>query len=242
MLKISELNKTYGKKQVLFDINLEINKGEFVGLIGNNGAGKTTLIKSIFGEIGLDSGSVTLNGEDVYKSGAISKMSFFPDSNSLRLNINLIEYLDYISSLNGIENRKVKIDKIIELLKLTPYVNKKLNQLSAGWKKRAIMAFCLINNPEIIIFDEPTANLDIDSKIEFLRIIRFINDMGITVVVTTHLIEELQNNINHLVILENGKIIYDDKFNIETESIKEIYSRKNNVEEIDLNELQGLFK
>lgn len=242
MLKISNLNKSYGRKQVLFDINLEIKKGEFVGLIGNNGAGKTTLIKSIFGEIGIKSGSVTLSGEDVEKSGAISKMSFFPDSNSLKLNINLKEYLDYIAALNGVEERTTKVEKVIELLKLQPYVNKKLSQLSAGWKKRAIMASCLITNPEIIIFDEPTANLDIDSKLEFLRIIRFINDMGITVVVTTHLIEELQNNINHLVILENGKMIYNNKFNKDTESIKEIYSRKNKVEEIDLNELQNLFK
>ncbi|WP_338983236.1 ABC transporter ATP-binding protein [Spiroplasma endosymbiont of Othius punctulatus] len=242
MLKINNLNKSYKKKKALVGINIEIEKGSFVGLVGNNGAGKTTLIKSIFGETNIESGEILFNKEDVNKNGNISKISFFPDSNSLKLNIKLIDYLNYIAVLNEVEDRENKIKKIIKFLKLDPHSNKELSKLSAGWKKRAIMASCLITSPEMIIFDEPTANLDLDSKIEFLEIIKYLNTIGVTIVITSHIIEELQGTIDHLIILREGVVIYNQSFDKDNEIIKEIYSNLNKHEETDFNELQNLFK
>lgn len=242
MLKFENVNKSYKKKQVLFDVSFEIKQGSFVGLVGNNGAGKTTLIKSIFGETSIDSGSINLNNKNIINSDEISKLSFFPDTNSLKLDINLNEYLLYIATLNQIENKEDVIKKITDLLKISPYMKKDLKHLSSGWKKRAIMAACLITKPEIIIFDEPTANLDLDSKLEFQKIFKLLNNMGITIIITSHIIEELQNAIDHLIILKNGVITYDQVFDNKLESIKEIYTDANGYEEVNYDELQSLFK
>ncbi|AUM62504.1 ABC transporter ATP-binding protein [Spiroplasma monobiae] len=224
MIKINKMVKLF-KEFNLSDINLIIEKGDLIALVGDNGAGKTTLIKSIFGMVELNSGKITFNDENIFDNNNLSRIAFFPDSNNIPLNITVENYMKYISIVAGVNQKEFnsRVDKIIEMLEIQAYKNKTIKKLSAGMKKRAIMAGVLITKPEFIIFDEPTANLDVEGKNEFLSIIKKLHESNVGMMITSHIIEELQDLCNKLIILKEGSIIYNNKFDNKKESIKNIY-------------------
>ncbi|QHX36504.1 ABC transporter ATP-binding protein [Spiroplasma sp. BIUS-1] len=238
MIKVNKIVKIF-KEFNLSDINLTIEKGDLIALVGDNGAGKTTLIKSIFGMVELNSGKITLNGENIFDNNNLSKIAFFPDSNNIPLNISVENYMKYISIVAGVGEKEFKsrVDKIIDMLEIRSYKNKTIKKLSAGMKKRAIMAGVLITKPEFIIFDEPTANLDVEGKNEFLAIIKKLHESKVGIMITSHIIEELQDICNKLIIIKEGSIVYNSKFDNKKEKIKDIYfkfidKKENKYEEV----------
>ncbi|KAJ3615607.1 hypothetical protein Zmor_016286 [Zophobas morio] len=244
MLQINSLKKTYGKQNVLDDVSFEINKGEIVGFIGDNGAGKTTTIKCIFGEVLFNEGSITLDGENIFENYRLQDLCFFPDSNNIPLDLSVDDFVEYTMMLRGKRKDEIKNTKeqVYKLLKLEEHKKKKLKQLSAGLKKRSIMASCLCLNPKIIILDEPTANLDIETKSEFISILRKMNENGVTIMITSHLIDELQDLITKLIIIKEGKIAYNSLFDGKKEKIIDIYNKSIEREAIDLEIVNELFK
>ncbi|QBQ07322.1 ABC transporter ATP-binding protein [Spiroplasma gladiatoris] len=209
----------------LKDVSFQIKKGAVVAFVGDNGAGKTTTIKAIFGELKIDSGEILMDGENLFANNNLHRLAFFPDSNNIPLNIKVHDYMLYICAANGIPSSKAakKIDDVYRLLELRPYKNKLIKQLSAGWKKKAIMASVLIRRPEYVVFDEPTANVDVESKLYFMNILELLINQGITIMITSHIIEELQEVANYLVLIKKGEIVHAADFDNKKEKIMDVY-------------------
>lgn len=227
MIEIKNLTRHFKKGAGLFDVSFEIPQGSIVAFVGDNGAGKTTTIKAIFNELRLESGSVLLNGESIFGEQRLQDVAFFPDTNNVPMQMKLKDYVNYIGAANGMDLHDLKdiSNEVYEILELEPYINKKIKSLSAGWKKRAIMASVLVRRPKYLILDEPTANLDVQSKQEFIDILKELSDLGVTIMITSHIIEELQEIANRLVLIVKGRIVYDLPFNNKTEKIMDIYDK-----------------
>ncbi|AOG60063.1 ABC transporter ATP-binding protein [Spiroplasma helicoides] len=226
MIELKNVSRKIGNFK-LDNVSFQIKRGAVVAFVGDNGAGKTTTIKAIFGELKIDSGEILMDGQNLFSNNNLTKIAFFPDSNSIPLNIRVHDYMLYICAAHGIQTKDaVKIiDDVYRLLELRPYKNKYIKELSAGWKKKAIMASVLIRKPEYIIFDEPTANVDVESKLYFMGILHLLINQGITVLITSHIIEELQEVANYLVLIKKGKIVYADNFDNKKEHIMDVYKQ-----------------
>ncbi|AKU80088.1 ATP-binding cassette domain-containing protein [Spiroplasma turonicum] len=234
MINIINVSKLFKNGKGISDFNLVISPGDIIGLVGDNGAGKTTLIKSIFNEYKKDSGDV-LNGDvSIYTSGYINKISFFPDQSVYPKNITLKDYClleAELSNVNRDEATKL-FDSLCDSLDLNDYKKKTFKDLSAGMQKKALLMNCLISSPDYIILDEPTANLDVKNRLEFLNIIRALAQSGIGILITSHLIDELEELITRIVIIEDGKTVYSNYFDKNKESLEKIYlqvTKKNQV-------------
>ncbi|QEH61347.1 ABC transporter ATP-binding protein [Spiroplasma chinense] len=211
----------------LNQVSFTIKKGSVVAFVGDNGAGKTTTIKALFGELKLDSGEILINGENILENNNLQKIAFFPDSNNVPMSMTLKEYVSYICAVNGMNKKDAdtRAKDVYAMLDLEKYVNKKIGSLSAGWKKRAIMASVLVRSPEFIVFDEPTANVDVEAKLSFMNILHELSNIGVTILITSHILEELQEIANYLVLIKNGEIVFENDFNNQTESIANIYKQ-----------------
>ncbi|AKX34686.1 ABC transporter ATP-binding protein [Spiroplasma litorale] len=227
MINIKEVTTLFKNDRGIKNFNLVISPGEIIGLVGDNGAGKTTLIKSIFNEYKKNQGEVLHNGDSIYETGYINKISFFPDQSVYPKNINLKDYCLLEAELSGVkkEDALKLFDSLCESLDLVDYKKKTFKSLSAGMQKKALLMNCLISSPEYIILDEPTANLDVKNRLEFLNIIRSLAKSGIGILITSHLIDELEEIINRVVIVEEGQTVYSNFFDKSKDSLEEIYLR-----------------
>ncbi|AXK51213.1 ABC transporter ATP-binding protein [Spiroplasma alleghenense] len=243
MLEVKRLWKVYKNGSGIRDVSFKINQGDLVAFVGSNGAGKTTTIKTIFKEIKSDTGSVKFRDKLIDRN-SLRKMAFFPDSNNIPLDLKVNEYVEYVGLLYGIKNSEIDASrqKLMSMMGILSLGESYLKDLSAGEKKKAIMVATLIYKPELIIFDEPTANLDVKSKLEFIEIIKKLHKEGITIMITSHLIDELQLLSNWLIIIDNGKILYDKKFDNKTQSILKIHNSLIAEGENNLEELSSFYK
>ncbi|WP_339030170.1 ATP-binding cassette domain-containing protein [Spiroplasma endosymbiont of Cantharis nigra] len=228
-MEILNISKIFKKNVGVKNVTLKINKGDLIGLIGPNGAGKTTLMKLIFGEIIPDKGVIKLQDDEL--------LSYFPDSNNIPLNMKANEYIEYIGFLNSLSKKDVEEskEKLYKIFDFKVYENKYLKDLSAGLKKTLILIGTLIIKPNILFLDEPTANLDLESKINFLNVIRKLIDFNITIIFTTHLFEEIKGLINRVVLISDGIIKLDKKIDNNT-NIEELYKSITNKKTVDLEE------
>ena len=244
MIEIKNLTRTFKNKTGIKNVSFNINQGDIVAFIGDNGAGKTTTIKALFGEVRLKEGNVLLNGENLHENNNLKNVAFFPDTNNIPLDMKLNEYIHYLCAANGMEKKDFmpNIEPIYNMLGLDKHKGKKLKELSAGWKKKAIMASVLIRGPKYIILDEPTANLDVESKLEFISILKELNTYGVTIMITSHIIEELQEIANHLVLIKNGEIVFDKIIDNQKERIIDIYKKFVDPKKIDLSNLNNVYK
>ncbi|AKU79346.1 ABC transporter ATP-binding protein [Spiroplasma turonicum] len=226
MIELKNITREVGGF-LLNKVSFKIKKGSVVAFVGDNGAGKTTTIKAMFGELNLDSGSITIDGEDIFKNNNLRKVAFFPDSNNVPMELSLRDYVNYLCSVNGMSKKEIKNNskEVFKMLGLEKFVNKRLGQLSAGWKKRAIMASILVRTPDYIILDEPTANVDVEAKLSFMNILHELRNIGVTILITSHILEELQEMANYLVLINEGQIVYESDFDNKKESIADIYKK-----------------
>lgn len=214
VMKIKNLNKSFKKREVCKNINFDINEGDICGFIGPNGAGKTTLIRLMTGLITPDSGEILINDIDVHKDrikalenlGAIVESPiFFPYLTGRKL-------LKNLARLNPNMSRKDQLDKVeevLEIVNLKERGNDKVGTYSLGMKQRLGIAQALLNNPKVIVLDEPANGLDPMGMIELRELILKLNkEKGITFFVSSHLLDELQKICNRLIIIKEGSIIW----------------------------------
>lgn len=224
-IKIENLRKTYKTKQknsqggkvgkeVLHGINLEIKRGEFVGFLGSNGAGKTTTISCITGISEPTEGTIKVFGHDVVTDyrNARSKIGLSPQEWVIDIFQTVYEILYFQAGFFGIvgEERKKRIDEMLTTFNLHEHKDKKFQFLSGGLKRRAIVAKALIHNPEIIILDEPTAGVDVETRQEIWKTLRTLHAAGKTVILTSHYLEEIEEMCERVVIIKSGNIVYDE--------------------------------
>jgi ABC-2 type transport system ATP-binding protein len=218
-IKIENLVKIYknNKKEhlALKGLNLEIKRGEFVGILGPNGAGKTTTIHCITGVSEPTSGTIKVFGHDVvddYKN-ARSKIGLSPQEFNIDIFQTVEDVLYFQAGFFGIigEERNKKIEEMLDVFELQPHRKKRFQFLSGGLKRRTIVAKSLIHNPEIIILDEPTAGVDVETRRAIWEYLRVLKAKGKTMILTSHYLEEIEEMCERVVIIKDGNILYDEE-------------------------------
>ena len=210
MIEVEKLNKTYDKKIAVKNLNFVINKGKIIGLLGPNGCGKTTTIAMILGLLKPTSGRVMINGKNIEKEriNLLEKMNFISPYVELPKKLSVEENLKVYGRLYGVKNLKDKIDDLMEKLNLTELRKRKTGELSSGQKNRISLAKALINDPEILLLDEPTASLDPDVG-DYVRgfIEDYASNKGATILLASHNMNEVERLCYEVMMMKNGEII-----------------------------------
>ena len=215
MLKIKNLEKSYGKFKALDDLNLEIEKGEIFGFIGPNGAGKSTTMKIVTGLLSPDRGEVYVNGIDAIKNNKKIKdeIGYMPDFFGVYDNLKTWEYLEFFASIYGITGDTLKklSKELLELVNLTDKYDSCVDGLSRGMKQRLCLARCLIHNPKLLILDEPASGMDPKARFEMKNILKNLKCMGKTILVSSHILSELGEICTDIGIIEKGHMVCQGK-------------------------------
>lgn len=209
-IQVENIVKKYGEQEALKSISFSLKKGEIVGLLGPNGAGKSTLMKILTTYIAPTSGKASVNGYDI--DGETMKVrqsiGYLPEHNPLYLDMYVREYLLYNASIYKVD--KYKIEKIIEQTGLSSHANKKIEELSKGFRQRVGLAAALLHNPEVLILDEPTTGLDPNQLIDIRELIKKVGKEK-TVLLSTHIMQEVEAMCDRVIILHKGCIVLDKK-------------------------------
>jgi ABC-2 type transport system ATP-binding protein len=210
-IEIKGLSKLYGEQKAVNNISFTVNKGEIVGFLGPNGAGKSTTMKMITGYLEPDAGEITVNGINVGKQPleAKKKIGYLPESNALYYEMYIREYLNFVAEVHDITNKKQKVEEVIKLTGLTPESNKKIGQLSKGYKQRVGLAAALIHDPEVLILDEPTSGLDPNQIIEIRNVIKE-QGKDKLVLFSSHILQEVEAICDRVIIINKGTIVAND--------------------------------
>lgn len=211
-IKLSSVTKIYGEQKAVNGISFEVNKGEIVGFLGPNGAGKSTTMKMITGFIQADAGELEVCGKKVnYGSTETKKkIGYLPEANPLYADMFVREYLNFIANIHQVSNAKQRIEEVIKLVGLTIESNKKIAQLSKGYKQRVGLAAALVHDPEVLILDEPTSGLDPNQLIEIREVIRRLGKNK-TVLFSSHIMQEVEAICDRVIIIHKGNIVANDK-------------------------------
>jgi ABC-2 type transport system ATP-binding protein len=223
-LEINNLTKKYGSFTAVDDISFNLTKGEIFGLLGPNGAGKTTTISIISTLETLTSGSIKVFEKDLIKNPYEIKqiIGIVPQEIISHGFFNVDEILKFQSGYYGIKDNQAWIDFILDKLELSSYRYKMASTLSGGYKRRLLVAKALIHKPKILILDEPTAGVDIDLRQKIWEFIQTLNNEGITILLTTHYLEEAEKLCDRIGIINFGKILQIDK----TQNLIENYTSR----------------
>ena len=216
LIKIDNVRKTYaGKFEALKGVNLEINRGEILALLGPNGAGKTTLINAICGVVVPTSGSITVDGFDVIKDfrKTRSMIGLVPQELQLEAFEKVFQNVSYTRGLYGKRANPEVIEKILKDLSLWDKKDNRLRELSGGMKRRALIAKALSHEPQILFLDEPTAGVDINLRRDMWRVVKQLQEKGVTIILTTHYIEEAEAIADRVSVINHGEIIITENKN-----------------------------
>jgi len=210
-IQVKNLTRCFGEQRAVDTISFTVKEGEIVGFLGPNGAGKSTTMKMITGYLEPDSGNISVNGIDVKAHPILAKkkIGYLPESNALYYDMYVREYLYFITDIHQLSNKKEKIENVIRLTGLLSESNKKIGQLSKGYKQRVGLAAALVHDPEVLILDEPTSGLDPNQIIEIRQVIK---DQGKNklVLFSSHILQEVEAICDRVIIINKGKIVADD--------------------------------
>ena len=216
IIEIKNLSKKFKNTLAVKDISFKINKGKIIGLLGPNGSGKSTTIGMMLGLIKPTSGTVFINQQDIEKNrtNLLEKMNFISPYVELPKKLTVEENLKVYGKLYGVKNLKEKIYNLMENLNLIEFRSKKTGELSSGQKNRVSLAKALINDPEILLLDEPTASLDPDVG-DYIRtyIENFASNKKATILLASHNMYEVERLCSEVMMMKNGKIIDKGKSN-----------------------------
>ncbi|WP_435624808.1 gliding motility-associated ABC transporter ATP-binding subunit GldA [Flagellimonas sp.] len=207
-ITVTNITKTFGAQKALNQISFSVNKGEVVGFLGPNGAGKSTMMRILTTYYKADEGEAVVNGYDVLSSPSDVQKSigYLPEHNPLYLEMYVKEYLAYNASVYKVP--KIRIGEVIEQTGLTPEANKKIGQLSKGYRQRVGLATALLHDPDVLILDEPTTGLDPNQLIEIRKLIREIGKEK-TILLSTHIMKEVEAVCDRVIIINKGELVAD---------------------------------
>ncbi|MFJ1473699.1 gliding motility-associated ABC transporter ATP-binding subunit GldA [Capnocytophaga cynodegmi] len=210
-VEVRELTRQYGSQIAVNQISFNLKKGEITGFLGPNGAGKSTTMKMITGSLIPTKGEITIDGINMLKTPILAqkKIGYLPEHNPLYLEMYVREYLSFMADLYGKIPRS-RVEEVIEITGLTPESNKKIEQLSKGYRQRVGLASALIHDPEILILDEPTTGLDPNQLVEIRSIIKELGQNKI-VLLSSHIMQEVQAICDRVIVLNKGNIVLDKK-------------------------------
>ena len=214
LINIKNLSKVYDNGfQALKKVNLDIKKGEIIALLGPNGAGKTTLISIICGIVTPSSGKVTVDDFDIiddYRETR-SRIGLVPQELTLELFETVFNNVSYSRGLNGKKPNPKHIEKILKDLSMWDKKDLRLRQLSGGMKRRVLIAKALSHEPSILFLDEPTAGVDVELRRDMWKVVEDLRKTGVTIILTTHYIEEAEAIAERVAVINQGEIIVIDE-------------------------------
>ena len=210
-IEVQSLVKLYGEQKAVNNISFKVDKGEIVGFLGPNGAGKSTTMKILTGYLEQDGGTAKVCGIDVSREPLETKkkIGYLPEANPLYYDMYVREYLDFVADVHEVKNKKDKIEEVIKTVGLTPERQKKIGQLSKGYKQRVGLAAALIHDPEVLILDEPTTGLDPNQIIEIREVIRSLGQQK-TILFSSHILQEVEAICDRVIIINKGQLVADD--------------------------------
>lgn len=220
ILETNKLTKTYKHQTVLSQVSIHVEQGSVYGLLGPNGAGKSTLLKSIMGVISVDSGSILYKGRDWNKED-LREMSAVIENPAIYPNLTAYENLKVVTTLLDIDEKR--INEVLKTVGLTNTGNKIAKNFSLGMKQRLGIAVALINSPKLLILDEPTNGLDPLGIQELRELIRSFAKEGITVILSSHILTEVQQVADTIGIINNGHLSYEGKNEQHGEDIEKLF-------------------
>jgi ABC-2 type transport system ATP-binding protein len=231
-LKIEKLRKTYSNGFLALDgVTLEVEAGKFFGLLGPNGAGKTTLINGVVSLARPDSGSVEVFGKDAYREfrEARRMIGVSPQEVNLDKFLTIEETLHFHAGYYGVSRKKARerAEELLERFELTERRAQRTNTLSGGMKRRVLFARALMHDPKVLFLDEPTAGVDVELRYKLWGYIRELNRGGMTILLTTHYLEEAEALCEEIALINRGNIAAQGS----SEDLKERYEARN-VEEV----------
>ncbi len=208
-MEINHLSKRYKNGvTALDDISFTIDSGVF-GLLGHNGAGKTTLMKALVTVLEPSAGTIRICGFDTKKQGeqVRSRIGYLPQELTMYPSLSVFDFVNYIAELKGIHDKQA-VNAVLEQVEMLEFSKRKIGQLSGGMKRRVGIAQALVGNPQILVVDEPTAGLDPEERVRFRGVLsRFAKD-GKTVLLSTHIVEDVHQICEELAVLRKGHLLY----------------------------------
>ena len=216
MIAVNNISKSFGRIQAVNDISFQIEKGEVVGLLGPNGAGKTTTLRILTTFLTPDSGTVTINGEDISKNPVRAKqiIGYLPEDTPLYASMKVEEFLLYCAMLKGFKGKKAKqsIESPLEQCRLGDVCKRVIGKLSKGYRQRVGLAQALISNPPILILDEPTVGLDPSQVVQVRHLIKELSQDR-TIILSTHILTEVEAVCGKVIIIHTGQILKEASMN-----------------------------
>lgn len=220
ILEVNNISKSIGNKKIIDNVSFSIDSGTIIGLVGNNGVGKSSILKAITGLFRIDEGSITINGYNLNKEAfeALSKVG------------SSIEESAFYDFLSGYDNlfiycNEKEINSIVEFIGLKDSIFKKVGEYSLGMKQRLSLGIALANNPDLIILDEPTNGLDPKGIIELRNKLIELKKNGKAIIVSSHILSELDKLCDQILFINEGKIIKSIIPKKEKDSLENIYSK-----------------
>jgi ABC-2 type transport system ATP-binding protein len=211
LLEFNSITKRYKRKQILDGVSFSIDSGEIFGLIGRSGSGKSTLLKILIGMAAADKGQILFEQRNAFRKLNYLRRNtgFATQENMLFEELTVKENSFYFGKLYNVNRKQIRtnFNELISLLGLSGHENTSIKNLSGGMAKRANLLVSLIHNPKLLVLDEPTTGLDPGLRKILWDYIHRINSLGTTILVTSHLLEEIEENCNRIGILNRGKII-----------------------------------
>lgn len=213
MIEVNELTRYYGEKRAIHNISFTVEKGEVLGLLGPNAAGKTTTMRILTCYMPPTSGDARVAGFDIWKEAVEVKkrIGYLPENPPLYPDLRVTEYLDFVCKIKGVPGSKIKsaIDSVIEKASLGDVRHQVIGSLSKGFKQRVGLAQALLNDPEVLILDEPTVGLDPRQIIEIRELIKSLGGDH-TVILSTHILPEVEMTCGRVVIINDGEVVAQD--------------------------------
>lgn len=222
-LVIDRLSKQYKNKIAVDRISLQLKPGVY-GLLGANGAGKTTLMRMICGILKPTSGTVTLDNKDVSTEEYRTMLGYLPQDFGYYPEFSGIDFLLYMAALKGLEKSyaKKKIKELLELVSLQDVAKKKVKTYSGGMKQRLGIAQALLNDPKLIILDEPTAGLDPKERVRFRNLIAELGKENI-VLLSTHIVSDIEHIADEVLMMKDGQLFYQGEWTEENGDLEKFY-------------------
>jgi len=213
VLSVRNLSKTFGTFQAVKDVSFDLEQGKIVGFLGPNGAGKTTTIQMLLGLLIPTSGSISYFGKDLYtfRQEIMEKVNFSSTYISMPWRLTVKECLTYTSLLYDMKNRRNRVGEVIEIFRLTELQKKEVSQLSEGQRTRLMLAKGFINNPEVLLLDEPTASMDPETA-QYIRdfIQEYRKTHNISILFTSHNMPEVEDICDDVIFINGGEVIAHD--------------------------------
>ncbi|EDX85105.1 heme ABC exporter, ATP-binding protein CcmA, putative [Synechococcus sp. PCC 7335] len=208
MLKITRLSKQFGERQVLTELSLSLQPGEIYGLLGPNGAGKTTALNLLCGLLQPDSGEIMVQGRPVDRSTK-RVIGVMPQQNLLYQSLTCAENLAFIARIYGLNKKETsrRVQICLESVNLSARSNSVVGNLSGGMQRRLSLAAAIVHQPKLVVLDEPSTGLDIEARYEVWELIRSLKQQGVTVLLTTHLLDEVERLCDRIGIIKQGRLL-----------------------------------